>query len=197
MDDDRPFNLADYRWLPDEMLVKLVFSLWLSGAADHFGNQGNLTPAELTDAIIAMTTSLDTDSMRSAPTEKLLRAIGRSIGVQAEWYRAAKMIRAHLAGEAAAIKKDTDAAKGSCHQRAAAKAPRADALTSAIQQMLEADNTMKERDVRRALRKLPEFMVTEDYITYIPRSGATTISVESGALKDRISKARRKVALTG
>jgi hypothetical protein len=173
------------------------FSLWLSGAADHFGNQEDLTPAELTEAIITVTASLDTDSMRLAPTEKLLRTVGRSIGLKAEWYRAAKMIRAHLAGEAVAIKKDADAVKGSRHQRAAAKATRADALTSAIQEMLEADPAMTERKVWLALRKIPEFKVTEDTITYIPRTGATSISVKTKALKDRIHKARRKVAPTG
>jgi hypothetical protein len=195
MDDDKPLNLRDYLHLPDPMLVHLVFSLWVPGAAKLLDKTHGPTTEELTNGIIALPASADTDSIRSAAPAMVLRAVCRAVDLNAEWHRAAKLIREHIEGYARIIRTAREAATGSRRQQAAAKAPRADKLTSAISKMLETDPAMKEREVRRALRRLPEFNVTEDKITYIPRPGAATISVKKDALKDRIYKARRQNSL--
>jgi hypothetical protein len=201
MDDNRPFNLSDYLDWPDEMLVKIVFSLWVPKAHKYFESD-DLSPSERTEAIIALTASAETDNIQSAATEKMLRAVGRAVGMNAEWHRAAKLIRGYLYGEASNIKAAREAATESRRQQAAAKADRPNVLTPILAEIVKGSPGIKTGECWRVLRnqyagKLPIDRVTNTELWYFPEPGSPAISISKATIDDRLRRIRDKTALAG
>ena len=177
--------------LPDEELVSWVWTWWIQAQMTAKGIPLSDVSAQLEEVIIRETLASDTEHEAVAGLEKAIKAIAlRDVS------RGAKMFRTFMARGASVHAAVDEAATGRRKQRAIAKKPREDALNKVIRILVAKRPDITVSQLFQNLRELKGSCGISDVTNsdiYMEVSAGHGKSVNTSALKDRLSRVKRKM----
>lgn len=177
----------------DAEMLAWLWAWWLSYNAGEKGLRATDVIPEIEEKIRVATLGIDTDFLNVLWLEKALKAYASGNPA-----RAAMLFRAGMRSGAEAKALLDEAMTGRRKQRERARRPREDPLTKLIRLALQASPSMTEVDLIRAIKKqegrgvIEE--VTDEVIFVVSRNGHPAKEVRLTAIKDRISRIRKKLS---